>query len=183
MLPELVILVDEQNHVVGALPKSAVHTNNTPLHRGFSLFLFNSKNQLLLQQRSHFKKTWPLIWSNSICGHPGVGESNVAAARRRLKHELGITQTKIKEIAPYKYKFIQDGVMENEICPILVGHSDQTPQPNPNEVETIKWISWPNWLTEIKAHPHKYSPWCIEETHILTRLLQPHGKINPKLLS
>ena len=110
-----------------------------------------------------------MVWSNSCCGHPGVGETNIAAARRRLKAELGLTQIKnLKVVAPYRYCFTKDSIMENEICPILIGYSDQTPQPNPKEVEAIKWIDWNDWLNEIKSHPHNYSPWCIEETQIIS---------------
>lgn len=169
MPQELVVLVDENNQVIGTMPKSKVHTANTPLHRGFSVFIFNPQRQLLLQQRSRFKKTWPLSWSNSCCGHPGVGESNTAATRRRLKDELGLTQVKnLKVISPYRYCFTKDNVMENEICPILVGFTNQKPQPNPQEVEAIKWINWNDWLNEVKSHPQNYSPWCIEETHIIS---------------
>jgi len=67
---EKVVLVDEENNVLGTTDKSTVHTANTPLHRGFSAFIFNSKQEILLQQRSKYKKTWPLVWSNSCCGHP-----------------------------------------------------------------------------------------------------------------
>jgi isopentenyl-diphosphate delta-isomerase len=70
MIPELVVLVDENNTVLGTMPKSEVHGAETPLHRAFSIFLFNAEKKLLLQQRSHVKKTWPLAWSNSCCGHP-----------------------------------------------------------------------------------------------------------------
>jgi isopentenyl-diphosphate Delta-isomerase len=171
MSSELVVLVNSKNQPIGTMPKSKVHNRKTPLHRGFSAFIFNSQGQVLLQQRSHTKKTWPLVWSNSCCGHPGVGESVTSAAHRRLKAELGLTQVKnLKVVAPYRYCFTKDNIMENEICPILVGFTNQQPQPNPAEVEAIKWIDWNDWLTETKTHPDKYSPWCIEETHILDSL-------------
>ena len=70
-------------------------------------------------------------------------------------------------MAPHRYCFTKDGVMENEICPILVGFTNQTPQPNPDEVEAIRWLSWKNFLKDLKTHPDKYSPWCIEEAQIL----------------
>src|SRR5205823_3519011 len=91
---ELVILVDEQNNALGTTPKADVHGPTTPLHRGFSSFVFRSSDQhVLLQQRSAKKRTWPLMWSNSCCGHPGPGESNIGAAIRRLKYELGLVPT------------------------------------------------------------------------------------------
>ncbi len=164
---EHVVLVDESNAVLGTMPKAEVHGASTPLHRGFSLFLFNREGKLLLQQRSAKKKTWPLVWSNSCCGHPRLGETNIEAARRRLGNELGMSADRIEEVAPYRYQYVRDGVMENEICPILVGFSNHTPQPNPDEVEAIAWVDWNEFLKDIAASPGKYSDWCIEEAGIL----------------
>ena len=164
---EEVILVDEGNSVLGTMPKSLVHGATTPLHRGFSLFLFNRAGQLLLQQRCELKQTWPLSWSNSVCGHPALDESNTDAAKRRLAQELGMTALHIEEIAPYRYTFVRDGVMENEICPILAGFTDNEPTPNPEEVEATKWIAWSDFLEEVKTRPGFYSEWCEEETRIL----------------
>lgn len=167
-MTEEVVLVDDSNKVIGTMPKSEVHGINTPLHRGFSLFLFDKTGKLMLQQRSKFKKTWPLIWSNSVCGHPKLGESNVEAARRRLSYELGIHSAEIEEAAPYRYSFVRDGIMENEICPILIGTTTETPMPNREEVEDIRLVSWPEFLLEIAAKPGSYSEWCEEEAKILS---------------
>ncbi len=144
---ELVVLVDEQNGVLGTMRKAEVHRAQTPLHRGFSCFAFRrSDKRLLLQQRSGTKPTWPLVWSNSCCGHPGPGESAIAAARRRLRHELNLDPVLLEEIAPYRYCFTRDGVMENEICPILVAIVEGEPIVNPREVEAVRWIDWPAFL-------------------------------------
>lgn len=164
---EEVVLVDEKNTVLGTMPKSEVHGAKTPLHRGFSLFLFNREGKLLLQQRSRTKKTWPLAWSNSVCGHPTLNESIIDAARRRLLQELGMRAAYIEEISPYRYTFTRDGVMENEICPILVGFSDGSPESRSDEVEAIRWVDWQEFLEEIKVRPGTYSEWCEEEAHIL----------------
>ena len=166
---EHVVLVDEENRVLGTTPKSSVHGATTPLHRGFSLFLFNQKGQLLLQQRSHTKKTWPLVWSNSVCGHPALDESNVDAAKRRLSFELGMSATHIEEISPYRYTFVRDGVMENEICPILVGMTEEESTLNSEEVEATRWVLWSDFLREIEEHPSTYSEWCEEEARILSK--------------
>src|SRR3989338_9117540 len=100
-----VILVNDANEPVGIAPKDAVHHADTPLHRGFSLFIFHKNGNVLLQQRSLTKKTFPGVWSNSCCGHPGSGESPVDAAKRRAKHELGLDLPDIKEIIPnYRYR-------------------------------------------------------------------------------
>lgn len=169
-MEEHVVLVDENNKPLGTAPKSTVHTSKTPLHRGFSVFLFNSKGELLLQQRSSKKKTFPLIWSNSCCGHPGVGESSKKAARRRLKNELGITQTEIYEILPdYRYQAKMNGLVENEFCPVLVGFTSQTPQINQEEIEKIRWVKWEEFLQEITHKPENYSSWSVEETQLLQK--------------
>ena len=167
---EHVVLVDEQNKVLGTTPKAAVHTDQTPLHRAFSLFLFNADKKLLLQQRSRLKKTWPLVWSNSCCGHPALDESNLDAARRRVKDELGMAIDQLEEVAPYRYCFTKDGVMENEICPILVGTTRNEPRINPAEVEATRWVAWQDFLNEIRNDDEEvYSPWCKEEVGILDK--------------
>ena len=167
MQSEHVVLVDESNAVIGTLPKTEAHHAATPLHRGFSLFLFNREGKLLLQQRSFQKKTWPGVWSNSCCGHPALGESDIEAASRRLRDELGITLAHIEEVAPYRYCYSRDGVMENEICPILAGFTDEEPALNRDEVEAVAWIPWGEFLRDIAALPGKYSEWCVEEAKIL----------------
>ena len=184
---ELVVLVDEQNNVLGTKPKDEVHTADTPLHQGFSLFLFNSKHELLVTKRAVTKKTFPGVWTNTVCGHPAPGESAVDAAKRRLRDELGIELSQkrlnpesfqgltlhgvIKEVAPYRYRFTDaNGIVENEICPILVAHSDADPHPSVQEVDDWKWVKWKKFLEDIKKNPHIYSPWSIGESSILQAL-------------
>jgi isopentenyl-diphosphate delta-isomerase len=165
---ELVVLVDDNNTPIGTMPKDAVHTFTTPLHRGFSLFIFNRKNELLVTQRAATKKTFPDVWTNTVCGHPGKNEDTVTAAGRRLKDELGIVSKDIRVVSPYRYKFADDhGILENEICPILVGHTHENPKANPKEIAEWKWMPWHEFLTEIQNISDKYSPWCIEEAAIL----------------
>ncbi len=161
---ELVVLVDEQNNELGTAPKDMVHTQNTPLHRGFSLFLFNKKGELLLTKRAKHKKTFPGIWTNTVCGHPAPGERAVDAAKRRLKDELGIVVSDVKEVAPYRYRLADsNGIVENEICPILIAHVDKDPKSNTDEVGEWRWIDWQQFLEDTKKHPGNYSPWCVEE--------------------
>lgn len=165
---ELVVLVDDQNNVLGTSPKRTVHQATTPLHRAFSCYLFRADDRrLLLQQRSSKKKTWPLVWSNTCCGHPGPGESNLDAARRRLRAELGLAPTVLEEMAPYRYCFVRDGIMENEICPILAGMVDVEPRLNAAEVEAVRWVDWNGFLAEVARPGSGYSEWCIEQVAIL----------------
>lgn len=168
---ELVVLVDDANNPIGTADKDTVHTTDTPLHQAFSLFLFNSRKQLLLTRRAPTKKAFPGVWTNTVCGHLAPDETPVAAATRRLKEELGIDGSKIKEVAPYRYRFADvHGVVENEICPILVGYFDGDPKPAPDEVDDWKWVDWQDFLAEIQKNPDVYSPWSREEAEILVRL-------------
>ncbi len=167
-MQELVVLVDEDNNVLGTMPKSEVHQKQTPLHRAFSSFIFRvSDGKFLLQQRSSKKKTWPMMWSNSCCGHPAPDESNVSAGYRRLSAELGLKPIALEEVAPYRYCFSHLDVMENEVCPILVGFVDTEPVINPDEVEAVRWVDWQEFINEVKQFPKRYSEWCVEETLIL----------------
>lgn len=169
-MSDQVVLVNEKNEPIGTAEKLATHNANTPVHRGFSLFIFNKKGEVLLQQRSRKKKTWPLVWSNSCCGHPMLNESNEDAAARRLQFELGMHHVQIHMILPdYRYRCEKDGIVENEFCPVMIGFSDQEPQPNPDEVEAVKWIKWEDWVEEVSQHPEKYSQWCVEETQLLNK--------------
>lgn len=168
MQEEIVVLVDEDNNVLGTTPKATVHGPNTPLHRAFSSFIFNSRGEILLQQRAKSKKTWPLVWSNTCCGHPGLDESNRDAAIRRLQDELGMNVDIIEEVAPYRYTFTRFGIMENENCPILVGFSDSEPVLNPDEVESTQWMPWEEFVKETEHNENlKWSEWCVEEVQIL----------------
>ncbi len=171
---EKVVLVDERNNILGEALKSEVHTNDTPLHRGFSVFLF-SDDKLLLQQRASTKQTWPLVWSNSCCGHPMLNESNENAALRRLNYELGYQPNQIKDlkivISNYRYRYQRDGIVENEICPILVAKTKHQPSLNPDEVQATKWILWTEFLKIAKKKPKEFSEWSLEEATLIKNLL------------
>jgi len=167
---DYVVLVDNDNKVLGTAPKLETHSANTPLHRGFSVFLFDFRGNLLLQQRSKYKKTFPLVWSNSCCGHPKLDEISVDAAKRHLKNELGIKNVEVFEIiSDYRYKVEMNKIFENEICPILICFTDQNPILNKNEVEAINWISWNNFLNEVKTGVKEYSLWSKEEAVMLEK--------------
>ncbi|MCX8008980.1 MAG: isopentenyl-diphosphate Delta-isomerase, partial [Patescibacteria group bacterium] len=157
---------------IGTAPKATVHTKDTPLHRGFSLFVFNKRKEFLVTQRSFKKKTFPGVWSNTVCGHPAPQERPEKAAIRRLKEELGMTLQSILFVTDYRYRFSDsNGTVENEICPVFIGISDDTPQVNPSEIESYYWIPWENFLQDIQLRPSLYSPWCREEAlHVMKSL-------------
>lgn len=165
---EYVILVDDQNRQIGVAPKDTVHTKNTPLHRAFSLFLFNTNHQLLVTKRASTKKTFPGVWTNSVCGHVAPDEEPIDAVKRRLQEELQMSASEIREVSPYRYRFMDvNGIVENEICPIFVGYADEIPKPNPEETEDWKWIDWNEFIQTVHQYPGTYSPWSEEEAKLL----------------
>jgi isopentenyl-diphosphate Delta-isomerase len=174
MTQELVVLVEEQNNPIGTAPKAEVHHRDTPLHRAFSCFIFNARGELLLQQRAATKVTWPQVWSNSCCGHPLPGEALEAAVRRRLADELGIVEVELALALPdYRYRAEHLGVVENEICPVWVGASEQPPRPAPEEVMDLRWTPWETFVEGIARSREPFyeelSPWCREETLLLAK--------------
>ncbi|MFZ2025476.1 MAG: isopentenyl-diphosphate Delta-isomerase [Microgenomates group bacterium] len=173
---EQVILVDEQNNPIGVADKETVHTNHTPLHRAFSLFLFNEKKQLLVTKRAVTKKTFAGLWTNSVCGHVSPEEETIDAVKRRVHEELQIRVLDIHEVAPYRYRFVDtNGIVENEICPIFIGLTNENPTLEKSEASEYQWIDWKEFLETIKNHSGSYSPWSEEEAVILQRT-------NPELL-
>lgn len=171
---EEVVLVDQHNTVLGTHPKATVHTLETPLHRGFSVFIFNQKGELLLQQRSFDKLTWPGFWSNSCCGHPALGESVENAIHRRVGIELGMQVYGLQETLPdFQYRCEYGGVVENEICPVWLARTDGAPKPDPTEVASTRWSSW-NGFKQILSLDEDglYSPWCKLETAMLDEAVE-----------
>lgn len=167
---DMIVYCDEQGTPTGTSPKLAAHDSETRRHLAFSVFIFNSKGELLLQQRALTKKTWPGVWSNSCCGHVMLHETVEAAAKRRLKYELGVTGVKLDIVLPdFRYRAEKDGVVENEICPVLVGGFDGTPRPNPDEVNDIRWVDWNDFVVEVADPANGYSPWAREEVELLAR--------------
>ncbi len=167
---DMIVIVDENNTPIATAPKLAAHNADTQRHRAFSVFLLNKKGELLLQQRALTKKTWPGVWSNSCCGHVMLHETVENAARRRLKYELGLTAQKLEVILPdFGYRAEKDGVVENEICPVLVGLSNSEPKANADEVNDIRWVNWKEFIGEVSDPANGYSPWAVEEVKLLER--------------
>ncbi len=173
-LPELVELLTPDLHPCGTAPKATVHTADTPLHRAFSCFLFRPDGQLLLQQRAAHKVTWPSIWSNSCCGHPGPGEPTPDAVVRRLRFELRVSAQHLTCILPhYQYHATHLGITEHEHCPVFVGLLTDSPTPNPEEVQALDLVPWGDFSRAIinptdTTYDH-FSIWCQEEVTLLTQ--------------
>ena len=166
---EYVILVDDQDNQIGTALKSKVHTDKTPLHRAFSIFLFSEKGKVLVQQRALNKVTWPGIWSNSCCGHVSPGESREEAIRRRVEEELGVWIDNLEKVAAYRYQFEMNGIYENEICPVYKGVVADKVKPDLTEIEDYKWMDWKTFIDELtKDTRGLWSPWCKEEVGLFT---------------
>jgi isopentenyl-diphosphate delta-isomerase len=156
---EELILVDENDNEIGTISKADAHDAHGTLHRAFSLFVFNSKGELLLQQRSPEKRLWGGYWSNSCCSHPRVGETLDVATHRRLEQELGIT-AELEHVYHFIYQadFGELGA-EHELCHVYVGRSNDDVQANESEVSDWRWISPADLDAEMAAHPERFTPW------------------------
>ena len=158
---ELVVLVDEGNRPIGTAPKATVHTAATPLHRGFSVFLFDGRNRLLLQQRALHKKTWPGIWSNTCCGHPYPGEAPFAAAARRTYEELGLSPSLLAEAGTVRYNHPDpaSGLVEQEYNHLFVGLAQSPLRPDPTEIDETAFVT-PAELVE-RHEAVSFSAWFM----------------------
>jgi len=163
---EEVVLLDEAGHRVGTAAKAHVHHQATPLHLAFSCYVLNRRGEVLMTQRAHHKPTWPGVWTNSFCGHPAPDEDLLDAVRRRAGQELGLELGDVCLAQPaFRYQATMDnGVRENELCPVFVAAVDGEPRPDPAEVAAVRWLPW-NSVRETAEHGLELSPWCLEQLH------------------
>ncbi|MDF2561107.1 MAG: isopentenyl-diphosphate delta-isomerase [Microbacterium sp.] len=167
-----VTLLAEDGTAVGTLPKSEVHTNDTPLHLAFSCYVLDTRGHLLVTRRSLAKKTWPGVWTNSFCGHPRPDEQMVDAVRRHGLDELGIRLSDVRLAVPdYRYRAVDaSGIVENEICPVHVAVIDGQPLADPDEVSEWTWVEVPALIQAVSSTPFAFSPWLVEQLPLLRRL-------------
>lgn len=169
-----IVLINDANIQTGIAEEKLIHTERTPLHRGFSLFLFNARHDVLITKRSLTAISFPGLWSNTLKGHQGLGESALASAKIGLVEVLGIpleSVYEIVEISPYRFQFVDhNGIMENEICTIVVAKGETDPKPDRRFVTDYKWVNWYKFAGLIEARPREYAPWCKEEAKILMSL-------------
>ena len=126
MIEENVILVNEQDEPIGLMPKLEAH-EKALLHRAFSVFVLNDKNEVMLQQRAHHKYHSPLLWTNTCCSHQRDGETNIQAGTRRLQEEMGFT-TALKDLFSFIYKApFDNGLTEHELDNVLIGYYNEEP--------------------------------------------------------
>jgi len=157
-MEEKVILVDEQDNQLGLMPKMEAH-EKAVLHRAFSVFIFNDKRELMLQQRAAHKYHSPLLWTNTCCSHQRDGESNIEAGKRRLDEEMGFS-TDLKEVFSFVYKApFDNGLTEHELDHVMVGDFNGEPKINPEEVESYKWMTLDAVKNDIEINPDDYTAW------------------------
>jgi len=157
-MEEKVILVNENDEQIGLMEKIEAH-EKALLHRAFSVFVYNDKNEVMIQQRALSKYHSPGLWTNTCCSHQKEGETNVEAGKRRLMEEMGF-QTGLKEVTSFIYKApFDNGLSEHEYDYILVGHYNDDPKINPDEVASWKWMSLEDIKKDMNNHPEKYTAW------------------------
>ena len=157
-MEEKVILVNEKDEPIGLMEKMEAHEKGL-LHRAFSVFIFNSKQEVLLQQRAACKYHSPNLWTNTCCSHPREGETNLQAGERRLQEEMGM-RVPLREVFSFIYKApFDNGLTEHEYDHVLVGYSDLQPQINPEEVASWKWLSLEAIKEDILQAPERYTAW------------------------
>lgn len=157
-MEEQIILIDQDDNQIGTGEKLKVHQEGK-LHRCFTIFIFNSKNELLIQQREKHKYHCGGLWTNTCCGHPRPGETTASAAHRRLQEEMGF-DCPLKEIFTFTYKAkFNNGITEHEFDHVFLGKFNGQPYPNSKEAGDFKWISVAELKKDIKQNPKKYTVW------------------------
>ena len=158
MIEEKVILVDINDEPIGLMDKMAAH-EQALLHRAFSVFVLNDKNEVMLQQRASHKYHSPLLWTNTCCSHQRAGESNIQAGKRRLEEEMGF-KTELKELFHFIYKApFDNGLTEHELDHVMIGYSNLEPKINQEEVESWKWMKIEDIKKDMEINPEIYTIW------------------------
>ncbi len=158
MEEENVILVNQNDEQIGLMPKMEAH-EKAVLHRAFSVFVLNGKNEIMLQQRASHKYHSPLLWTNTCCSHQRDGETNIQAGSRRLFEEMGF-ETGLKELFHFIYKApFDNGLTEHELDHVMIGYYNDEPKINHDEVENWKWMSIEDVAKDIQLQPEIYTVW------------------------
>ena len=158
MVEEKVILVNELDEQIGLMGKLEAH-KKALLHRAFSVFIFNEKNEVMLQQRALGKYHSPGLWTNTCCSHQREGETNIEAGKRRLNEEMGFV-TELQEVVSFIYKApFDNGLTEHEYDYVLTGKYNDDPVINSDEVASWKWMSLNDIKIDIDENPEVYTEW------------------------
>lgn len=170
--PELVILLSPSGDITGTTPKATVHGPQTPLHLAFSSYVFDDMDRILVTRRALEKPTWPGVLTNTCCGHPAPGEDFREAISRRLQEELGLQVQRIDLALPaFRYRCVMDdGMVENEICPVFFTRASGPFRINPDEVAEAFWLPWSKFVDDVMSGALAISPWCRLQVEQLRKL-------------
>ena len=165
MQRNLVILVDENDQVIGSEDKLIAHQQGL-LHRAFSVFIVrehNGETQLLIQQRAACKYHGALLWSNSCCSHPQMHENTQLSALKRVEEELGVTLNQLTWVGSHLYKAVMpNDLIEHEFDHLFIAHENPPiTYFNPDEVECLKWQSLPGLEQQLVDSPELFTPWFL----------------------
>jgi isopentenyl-diphosphate Delta-isomerase len=168
MATNTVILVDENDQAIGEMEKMEAHKKGL-LHRAFSVFVFNDKDELLLQRRALEKYHSGGLWTNTCCSHPGPNQNLEKAIKERLVEEMGFS-TDVEKRFSFIYKYpLDNDLIEHELDHVYFAYSNEKPKPNPNEVMDFKYISLLELQKDIQSNPEKYTKWLV---HIFDDFLE-----------
>lgn len=155
---ELVILVDEQDNEIGTMEKLQAHKEGA-LHRAISVFIFNSKKELLLQKRARGKYHSPGLWTNTCCTHPHIGETVKQAAVRRLGEEMGLSCPLHRAFTFIYNEKLDNGLTEHEFDHVFTGIADGRPTPEASEVEAFRYVTVDVLDKELRTNPEHFTEW------------------------
>ena len=166
---ELVVLAADDGTPVGTADKATVHSTSTPLHLAFSTHVYDDAGRILLTRRALSKRTWPGVWTNSFCGHPGPGEATEDAVARRADHELGLRLDLIELRLPdFRYRAVDaSGVVENEICPVYTARAVSPVNPREDELMQVQGADPLQLTAAVAAAPWACTPWLTLQLPLL----------------
>jgi isopentenyl-diphosphate Delta-isomerase len=157
-LANKLILVNEQDVPTGTIDKMEAH-EKALLHRAFSVFIFNDRGQMLLQQRALSKYHSGGLWTNACCSHPYDGQDTLAAAEKRLQEEMGFTTT-LQKAFEFVYKApFDNGLTEYEYDHVFTGTYNGSVLPDKDEVKDYCFVALDELKTSIATSPEKYTAW------------------------
>lgn len=157
-MKEFVVLVDQDDQKLGLMEKQQAHVAGL-LHRAFSVFVFNSNGELMIQQRAASKYHSPTLWTNTCCSHPRDNETYEQAAHRRLQEEMGFDCD-----LEFKFSFIykahlDNNLTEHELDHVFIGTYNDEPKLNPEEVMAYRWVDLMDLKKDIEKNPQNYTAW------------------------
>lgn len=169
-MTEQIILVDESDREIGTAEKLAAHRGGGQLHRAFSIVLFDPRGRMLLQKRAAAKYHFGGLWTNACCGHPRPGEEVGAAARRRLREELGV-DLELRHVFSFVYtaEDTGSGLSERELDHVFVGTLSGEARPDAGEIDELDWVECDELERDAAERPERYTPWF---SRVLERLAE-----------